>query len=50
MPRGLASVAWSGIAAWWRAGGPAPQLDRSVLDWQNAHAAVTGLLAEVIPS
>ena len=38
------------IAAWWRAGGPAPQLDRSVLDWQNAHAAVTGLLAEVIPS
>ena len=35
------------IAQWWRAGGPLPRVDRSALDWQAAHAEVTGVLAVV---
>jgi len=37
-----------GIAYWWRAGGSAPHVDRTSLDWQTAHAAVTQELAEVV--
>ena len=36
------------IASWWGAGGLRPRSDRSALDWQTAHAAVTGVLAVVV--
>jgi glycosyltransferase involved in cell wall biosynthesis len=35
------------LERWWRAGAPAPVLDRDRLDWRRAHDRVTALLATV---